>query len=265
MINLWTTSFAVKDDARRKEYEQVLAKNLECGAIDRINILNEAPQKLGVHRKIKEHFVTSRPTYADYFTLINKDTKNEDIHIIANADIYFDENIGVLKYINLNGKCLALARWDLQPDGSAKLRNRNDSQDVWIFKGKVSGKIYGKFGVGLHRCDNRIMYELERGGYEVLNPAYSIRSYHLQSKMNKELPGNEFLAAGSFAEPPYRYKYPHNLYGFFETIAFNLVHKEKLGRYRYDIKRMNKWLALRIYRQIYKMIKKKEPSLIGYK
>ena len=33
--------------------------------------------------------------------------------------------------------------------------------------------------MGVPACDNRFAYELTKSGYNVLNPAYTIKSYHL--------------------------------------------------------------------------------------
>ena len=66
-------------------------------------------------------------------------------------------------------------------------------------------------------------------------------------------------------KPPYCYLYPHNLYGFFKTPFFNLKHKEQLGAYKYDIKKLNKWWVIRLPRKILEVIFNKQLPLIGYK
>ena len=58
-------------------------------------------------------------------------------------------------------------------------------------------------------------------------------------------------------KPPYRYLYPHNVYGFFKTPYFNLKHKEQLGAYQYDIKKLNNWWVIRLPRKILEVTNKK--------
>ena len=78
-------------------------------------------------------FIDKRPTYQDFINYINANSNPDDIHIIANTDIYFDKNIEVLKLINLKDTCLALSRWDTADTIKPKLYNRNDSQDTLGF------------------------------------------------------------------------------------------------------------------------------------
>lgn len=120
-----------------------------------------------------------RPKFSHFFTLINKVTKDDDINIIANTDIYFDdENIELIKNIRPE-ECYALARWDIYFDGKAQHFNRRDTADVWIFKGKIKNIPDCDFTLGLPGCDNAICERIQRAGYVVKNPSKDIRSYHL--------------------------------------------------------------------------------------
>jgi hypothetical protein len=47
--------------------------------------------------KIEEILITQRPTYQNFINHINTHTGEDDIHIIANTDIYFEDSIEVLK------------------------------------------------------------------------------------------------------------------------------------------------------------------------
>ncbi|MBD3296376.1 MAG: hypothetical protein GF392_03325 [Candidatus Omnitrophica bacterium] len=231
-----------------REIEEAIRRNLKLDIIGKIIILNESKNfPVFNSSKIIEIKINSRPTYDDFFQVINESSLNANINIISNSDIYFDKNIGVLEHLELKDKCFALSRWDVQPDGSARLRDRNDSQDAWVFKGKIK-KVKGDFPIGVPRCDNRIMYELFQAGYEVLNPAYSIKCFHLHAGVRREYPSNEELE--EFVEPPYRYLYPHNALSLLGTLVFNLFHKEKLAPYRYDKKRIDRWLLVRAYRKL---------------
>jgi hypothetical protein len=63
---------------------------------------------------------------------------------------------------------------------------------------------------------------------------------------------------------PYRYKYPHNLFGFWKTLKHNATRTHKLGRYRYDIKKTNRWLPVKLIRKSIEMVTRKKLPLIGY-
>ena len=140
--------------------------------------------------------------------------------------------------------------------------NKNSSQDVWIFKGPIKPNLKADFPLGVPRCDNRLLYELQEAGYTVLNPAFSIKAYHIH-KGQRELVYTEADNVYQIP-PPYRYKYPHNMMGLWQTLWFNCTHKAKLGRYRYDIKKLNNWWIIRLPRKILEVISGSKMPLIGY-
>jgi len=162
----------------------------------------------------------------------------------------------------LNNKVLALSRWDAADTIKPKLYNHNDSQDVWVFKGPVKQQLKADFPLGVPRCDNRLMYQLQEAGYKVLNPAFSIKAFHIH-KGQRALVYTEGDNLYNI-KPPYGYLYPHNVYGFWKTFFFNLKYKEKLGSYRYDVKKLNNWWVVRLPRKILEVIFNKKMPLIGY-
>ncbi|MDB4175007.1 hypothetical protein N9766_01445 [Flavobacteriaceae bacterium] len=263
-INLYTTFYNEKNEFRKQELLTCLQHNLQNTAIDKVTLFNEGESLVYFNvNKIEEISITQRPTYQDFINYINTHTSEEDIHIIANTDIYFDVNIGVLKQINLHNTCLALSRWDTTETKNPKLYNHNDSQDVWIFKGRIKPELKANFPLGVPRCDNRLMYEIGRAGYTVLNPAFSIKSFHVH-KGQRALVYTEGDNLHNI-KPPFRYMYPHNLYGFFKTPFFNLKHKEQLGAYHYDIKKLNNLWVVRLPRKLIEVLTNKKLPLIGYK
>lgn len=121
-----------------------------------------------------------RPTFNDFFKKINEVTNDHSINIIANSDIYFPEmNYSMFKDLSFN-ICYALTRWNVLPDGSEKFYNSADSQDVWIFRGKVK-EVNADFTQGVAGCDNKIAYLLTQAGYKVLNPSLTIKTFHLHN------------------------------------------------------------------------------------
>ena len=186
-IHLYTTFYPEQKVARRQELAQCLANNLNNPALSRVTVFNEGGDLRAFKaEKLQIIPITKRPTYQDFFEHINAQNDNEDIHIIANTDIYFDAHIAVLQYLNLEGKALALSRWDTTGFKRPKLYNNGASQDVWIFKGPIKPTLQADFPLGVPRCDNRLMYELEQASYTVLNPAFSVKTYHIH-KGQREL------------------------------------------------------------------------------
>jgi len=261
---LYTTFYDEYNSFRKLELVQCLEHNIANPAIREIVVFNEGSSlaQLG-SKKIVEIKIDKRPTYQDFINYINTNSSPDDIHIIANTDIYFDKNIEVLKHINLKDTCLALSRWDTADTIKPKLYNHNDSQDVWIFKGRIKPELKANFPLGVPRCDNRLMYEIGRAGYTVLNPAFSIKSFHVH-KGQRALVYTEGDNLHNI-KPPFRYMYPHNLFGFWKTCFFNLKQKEQLGAYHYDIKKLNNLWVVRLPRKLIEVLTNKKLPLIGYK
>src|SRR3990167_10883015 len=55
--------------------------------------------------------------------------------------------------VNMDRRCFALSRWDVSPDRTvANLHDHMDSQDAWLFRGKIRTWIDGEFSLGLRGC-----------------------------------------------------------------------------------------------------------------
>lgn len=117
--------------------------------------------------------IKGRPTYNEFFEMFDKDA----INVIVNSDIFFDETLRLVKQIKPN-QCYALTRYDWNGNGHARFFSRIDSQDAWIFRGRLKKQVYGDFCLGVPGCDNRIAYELKKVGYQVINPSLSIHALH---------------------------------------------------------------------------------------
>lgn len=262
-IFLYTTFYNEKNLDRRSELEEAIRINSSLSPISKIYVFNEGDNLSSINpKKIVDIPISSRPTYLDFIKHINSNNPQDNIHLIANTDIFFDQNIEVLNRIELKDICLALGRWDTTEVDKPVLYDHNDSQDVWVFKGEIKKELLSNYPLGVPRCDNRFMYDLELAGYQVRNPAFSIKAYHLhkgQVHVVYSEEDNTYHIKG-----PYRYLYPHNQYSFIKTIMFNLQNKNKLGSYKYDIKKVNQWLILKVWRRIYKLVLGREFPLIGY-
>ena len=261
-IQLYTTYYNEKNELRKNGLLACVKNNAQNPFINSVTVLNEGDDLSSLSEKIVNRSVTKRPTYNDFIQITKQNSQEDTIHIIANTDIYFDRNIGVLWHLDLKNTCITLARWDTTESEKPILYNHNDSQDVWIFKGAIKSALNADFPLGVPRCDNRFLFEIEQSGYKVLNPSFSIRAFHMH-KGQREVIYSESDNTYKI-EAPYRFKYPHNWFGLWQTLLFNATHTTKLAPYRYDIKKINRWWIIKLYRKIYKTITHKPLPLIGY-
>lgn len=217
---------------RAAELAECLHRNLKNPQIDEICVLLEkSAPPLPRSAKVRVEQISERPTYRDYFDWINRVASAVDISIIANSDIFFDSQIGFFRTWQMAPRvAFALARWEAGSGTTSFLNDRNDSQDAWIFRGQV-GEVNANFGVGIPRCDNRIAKELQLSGYQVDNPSFSIRAFHLHAGKRDEY-STELNP--EFIPPPYAYKWPHNLLSLPRTIFHNWRHPHSRIEWRHD-------------------------------
>jgi hypothetical protein len=164
VIRLYYNYYEDKNPARKKEIDLCLRKNLDNPLLN-VVILECA----------------KKPSYQFFFDQINRLSEPEDINIIANSDIFFDQTISLTSHLGRK-QIYTLSRWECprnNPD-NATLYDRQDSQDTWIVRGKIEG-VYGDFTLGTRGCDNRIAHEFQAAHYVVSNPSQSIKSYHVHA------------------------------------------------------------------------------------
>lgn len=185
-INLFVQVYKAYNEERQKELDTCLEinKSLNVNGIPYFNAI-----------EIKE-----RLTFSELFKL-TKDYP-DDINIIANSDIFFNETILLSRFIQPNC-CYALSRWDYKPSNMCILFNRKDSQDVWIFNGAVNLEI-GNYTAGVPGCDNKLAWELKQSGYLVSNPAKSIHAIHLHNTEFRTYNANSFRL-----QEPFHFLFPH--------------------------------------------------------
>ena len=133
--------------------------------------------------------VEGRPTFNELFKL-SKQYLN-DINCYCNSDIYFTD-LTRIKQIKPN-ECFAITREDLinNPNGPG-------SQDAWCFRGEIK-PIEVNFTMGMWGCDNRLAHEIKKAGYEIKNPAMSVKLVHL----HKEDKRNYTRTKENTVPPPY--------------------------------------------------------------
>lgn len=163
-INLFSSYYTVENKKRQAEIDFCYQHNLRNPIID------------GCY-----YFDKGRPTYQDFFQWMAEFPN--DINILANSDIYFDETLALVAKIDSRA-CYALTRWEERFGTIVEFDNKHigkakamHSQDVWVFKGVPRIK-NADFSLGQPGCDNRIAHIISRQGYKVLNPSLSIHAIH---------------------------------------------------------------------------------------
>lgn len=203
-VQLFTGFYAEEDVARRAEILECLHRNLANAAVDRVFLAAEVPAPVW-GGKLTQLPVPSRPCFADFFAIINARAGPHDVSVLHNSDIYFDEGVGQLPDLDLAGRCLALSRWDVGADGTASPSDRADSQDAWVFLGRVRpvGDATGaSFPLGVPGCDNRIAWLLRDAGYSVSNPCREFRAYHLHRSGRRGYTGGAAVQGPYLLVPP---------------------------------------------------------------
>lgn len=212
LLTNWVKENNIKIEAQKYfvkavngEYEfkpiNLFVQYYQCGNEERqkeIDACSKLNHKLKHFNKVFS--LTDRLTYKQIFELTNE--YPDCINVIANSDIYFDETILFARFMNEND-CYALSRWDYKENGLAVLFDRKDSQDVWIFNGAVRKIESGNYYLGTAGCDNRIAYELNNAGYNVLNPSKTIHAIHLHNSEFRTYTDIDRLSE------PYHFIFPH--------------------------------------------------------
>lgn len=163
-----------KNPERQKELDACLVRNIENEHIKIIILFHDKNVPVPNHAKIIPVVYRGRPTYSEYFRFGNF---FRGIKILANSDIYFNDTIQLCERINDN-EVYALCRWnEINENGDIEFYKKRDSQDVWIWKGKIN--VEANFSLGKPGCDGSIAHILQSFGLRVLNPSQSIQSIHI--------------------------------------------------------------------------------------
>ena len=170
---------------RQRELALCLEKNLANPYIDRILLLNEQAEELPDSDKLVEHVIGHRMTYKDVMDAIRTDVPAGAFVVFSNSDIWCDESLQVLWAVPMVEKrlFLALLRWE--GEEPTLYGPRPDSQDTWIVAKDTVDFVpteedFG-FPFGKPGCDNAIALTMLRKRCLVVNPAYSLKTYHVHA------------------------------------------------------------------------------------
>ena len=170
MINLFISYFQEENPKRREEYDNAISSNIQNGLVDKMYFLAPEDTILAHPKSILIPF-EGKPTYYDFIEIVNEKTDKDDINIIANLDIYFDYTLNNASAIK-EGELYAMSHVDFIST------RRDDSQDVWLFRGHLENSDDYKIQIGVAGCDNAIAHRFSKNGLSVSNPAKSINCHH---------------------------------------------------------------------------------------
>jgi hypothetical protein len=128
--------------------------------------------------------LSNKLKYSDAISFINNNLKDE-ICILSNSDIYFDETLSKINDKNIKDNFFALLRYDEQEDGSKKIFTRydiprDDSQDCWIFNSPLNIDLDKlNFSFRTLGCDSIFATIVHQSNINVSNPSYDIIITHL--------------------------------------------------------------------------------------
>ena len=150
--------------------------------------------------------ITSKIRDISFNRLVRYANENliNELCIISNNDIYFDDTLTELTQLNFykNNYFISLTRknHDRYLDNNKKLwKPHSASQDSWIFVSPIK-LMKQEINLGWIQCDNIISASYDSFGYQVINPHYSINTWHLHMYNNT----NELLEK-------YNYNYQYQM------------------------------------------------------
>ena len=191
---------------RAKEIQYCLQKNIENPFINKIVLLNESNVAAKTATaKLEQVNIGRRLHYSDVYRYIYEKVPANTIVLFANSDIYFDNTLRPLWSIDLQGKFLALLRYDVNMEDNPTPRifgPRPDSQDSWVVLSDCIQSAVANdpnilaafdFPFGKNGCDNAISYEMLRQKFLVTNPAQTIITYHVHESAVRTYKQNDVI------------------------------------------------------------------------
>jgi hypothetical protein len=181
-MNLIIEYFNSRNHMRNGEYLYCLHQNLANDLIDNVYLFMEDDAELNFDSpKIHRIVTKERPTYQSLFEYCNENMKDE-ICIVSNADIIFDDTLRYFKNIDMTMQFYALSRWEISTNDGKNWEiepyDNAASQDVWIFKTPVLTSESMNYTMGKPGCDNKITYHMRELGYTCRNPGKKVVTVH---------------------------------------------------------------------------------------
>lgn len=181
-VRLFYNYYEDKNPIRKQEIDLCLQNNINNQAFDLI-VLDSS----------------DKPTFDFFFQKINQLAEPNDISIICNSDVFFDNSISFASRVG-DQEVYALSRWDWHRLSAPTLYDKTNSQDAWILKGKIEN-VNGNFKVGSPNSDARIAFEFQQAGYSIRNASKTIKAFHFNDSNTVDF-SNDDLVSGPYLSLP---------------------------------------------------------------
>lgn len=187
-INVFYNYYSDNDPYRKNEIDSCLKKLVENQCVSQLFVVTESenvlPYSSASTVKIQSDV---RPTFAHVFSLVDQYSHDSDVNVILNSDCFFLET-AALEIINIDeNSAYCISRVEvksMEPLTIRKLKTiknwsrHSDTQDAWIIRGKPKKGMFLDYYFGKPGCDNRLAYELQNAGYDIVNPRTKISIFH---------------------------------------------------------------------------------------
>ena len=182
-VNIFFNFYLTPSEERNAEMLATFNQNIKDELIDKIYVIRTKADTHNIKSdKIVDIITDERPKYITMFDYINKYTSDDDINAIINSDCFFNSNFKYIVYHMKHNECYLLNRLEVVDiddlSKSSRMVGPIDSQDGWVFKGKVHVD-GGDYFMGKPGCDNKICYDINNSSYDIINPLKSnVFLYH---------------------------------------------------------------------------------------
>jgi hypothetical protein len=206
---LITSLFNEKHPQRAQEYITCLEKNLVHPLLKTVHVIydtsSDAVSKpLWIHDYLEKQpnvvitYMSRRPSFGELFK-IAADLYPDEIVLVSNGDIYFNETLAALKGLNFSNLFLTLGRWDTNIKGEIHMalettykkgkisKPSSYSQDVWVFKSPAHVNC-DDINLGTPHCDGYLAYRIMVAGYDVYNPMVTVQCCHNHASNIRDYP-----------------------------------------------------------------------------
>jgi len=200
-FTLLTSLYNETTPNRKTELILSLEHNIQNELIQRIVVFydsgkgtdEEVLQLLNETDKIDVIHTDSRPYFYQMMKMAN--SKSNELFIIANSDIVFDQSLNLVSQFYMKNKLFALTRWDFTDEETIKPRIQNNkimgsSQDAWIFRSPVNldefrDTEFEKIQLGTWNCDCALNHFFLNSSVQILNPCLDIKVLHVHFSNNR--------------------------------------------------------------------------------
>ncbi len=211
-FRIYTEYYTAKTPERQVEIDTCLKNNLENKQVDEIYLFVDNAKLLldlkfeDPEEKLMAVVMDSRPSVFDFMKKAALVSSENDFNSFQNSDIYWtEENIELVKQKLEHDMFFALTRWDIDEFGSAKLLDRVDSQDTWVYiGGRILNTDTSDLVLGTPGNDNALAYRAEQSGLRVLNPCQTIKTFHVHLTGIRNYVDQNGIVIVPVVPPPYK-------------------------------------------------------------